>query len=63
MELIGDQEACYVAEKVVREDGLITNQNSRTFIVLPIEVTMAPLFFLYRSVNAEAALLKMDTQH
>lgn len=56
MELIGDQEACYVAEKVVREDGLITNQNSRTFIVLPIEVTMAPLFFLYRSV-------KMDTQH
>lgn len=52
-----------MAEKVVRKDGLITNQNSRTFIVLPIEVTMAPLFFLYRFVNAEAAVLKMDTQH
>lgn len=32
MELIGNQEACNVSEKVVREDGLI-NQNSRTFIV------------------------------
>lgn len=57
------QEACYVVEKVVREDGLITNQNSRTFIVFPIQVTMAPLFFIYRSVNTEAAVLKMDTQH
>lgn len=35
IELIGDQETCYVTEKVVREEGIVTSQNSRTFIVYP----------------------------
>lgn len=35
MELTGDQEACYMTEKVLREDGMVTNQNSRTFTIYP----------------------------